>query len=146
MTSAANSPSFHRQQRLDCSFSEALTEVEIKAILTTLPNFTSVNSQIFFSLFFFATLPIIFFSSGHNLFFLLCITNCSMLGLFLPCCHGDVNPCPAENCHLTCRGCCLVVKTSSRSCQRGDDRKSTKKKKKARNQLEHLLFVTSWVC
>lgn len=105
----------------------------------------------FFFFLFFATLPIIFFSFGHNLFFLLCNTNCTMLGLCLPCCPCDVKPCPAENCHLTgmlslqkLTACVTIILTLLS--QRADNRKSTKKKKRRETNSSICVFVTSWVC
>lgn len=94
-------------------------------------------------------MPRIFFSFGHNLFYLLCNTNCTMLGLCLPCCPCDVKPCPAENCHLTgmlslqkLTACVTIILTLLS--QRADNRKSTKKKKRRETNSSICVFVKSW--
>lgn len=69
---------------------QPLTEVEIKAIPCLVSHhaiFTDVFFPVtfFFPIFFFATLPLMSFSFGHDLvLLLLCISNCTMLGRF---CH-----------------------------------------------------------
>lgn len=65
---------------------QPLTEVEIQAI-PCLVSHHGIFTEVFFpvTFFFFATLPLMSFSFGHDLvLLLLCISNCTMLGCF---CH-----------------------------------------------------------